>query len=790
MIKNNRYTHIIIFTFLLVIEGCISNSGKGNRTVNGQVVNNSSTVDKFHGRVLRDNPVILSGNYNLPADTKLGKYLLHAQDYITSNNTLVGSCQGITDINNPCYRVYQDQYSPPLISGDFKWAFPAETLEFNQVHTFYHMGKLIETFQANLNTYYKLLHLDSYGNQKTPSYSTSIPYSLYTELGHWGTLTTLQGYSNSDVEDNASFSPSDFSIHMGYLTKYPQVKLVHDPSIIYHETGHAVINVLLNLRNTAHGNNPDPLYESEMGYLQYDEGGAINEGLADYFAYTINKRNEFSEWALGLVSLSRPLSENSFLHIPGISTDPAERLSYPAYLTYEPNKPGVVFEEIHVSSMIITHYLVALTEDFMNKCYLSQPNAISYVHNVISETLAELGDLTSTGNSDPVFTVNLTSTYSHDFARVDGSINYFNFSQTLARKLLTMYASGNRCNGYNYSKDNIETLLDAYGLLLFSTYNDDGGNAITGHLGTKTSITPSNRLKSVTIPKSKINLVSGDGLVSGFIFDDRTEMQNALKNLTGSLQVTEVSPYIKSNLPRNNGNGKVSPGELVGIAFNLFNSSNTDMGGIQLLANDWDHMKNDKPCNTFEDNFPQSAEGAADSSTEANPSSVPGDCNYVTRTLGNEANEDLYPVCMVEIGDDDATKWASQEKLRQKLGLEPHLCLSGDATKTRDCFVRVLKGADHTWFAKINANKSWEDSAPLSKDGSTPEFNYSNIIFFEVSEHIHPGTTFNCRMRVRFSNCSDCFTDTARSDLDNYLDYEYTGNRPYKIINFQFVVTD
>jgi len=140
--------------------------------------------------------------------------------------------------------------------------------------------------------------------------------------------------------------------------------------------------------------------------------------------------------------------------------------------------------------------------------------------------------------------------------------------------------------GYNYSKDNIETLLDAYGLLLFSTYNDDGGNAITGHLGTKTSITPSNRLKSVAIPKSKIKLVSGDGKVSGFIFDSRTEMQNALKNLTGSLQVTEVSPYIQSSLPRNNGNGKVSPGELVGIAFNLFNSSNTDMGDIQLLAND------------------------------------------------------------------------------------------------------------------------------------------------------------------------------------------------------------
>ena len=206
--KNNRYAHILIFSFLLIIEGCISNSGKGKRTVNGQVVNNSSTVDKFHGRVLRDNPVILSGNYNLPADTKIGKYLLHAQDYITSNNTLVGSCQDITDINNPCYRVYQDQYSPPLISSDYKWAFPAETLEFNQVHTFYHMGRLIETFQANLNTYYKLLHLDSFGSQKTPSYYTSIPYSLYAELGHWGSLTTLQGYSNSDVENNSSFSPS------------------------------------------------------------------------------------------------------------------------------------------------------------------------------------------------------------------------------------------------------------------------------------------------------------------------------------------------------------------------------------------------------------------------------------------------------------------------------------------------------------------------------------------------------------------------------------------------------
>lgn len=74
-------------------------------------------------------------------------------------------------------------------------------------------------------------------------------------------------------------------------------------------------------------------------------------------------------------------------------------------------------------------------------------------------------------------------------------------------------------------------------------------------------------------------------------------------------------------------------------------------------------------------------------------------------------------------------------------------------------------------------------------DGTAYSLDWGNVLLFEVSKSIPPGTTVNCRMRVRFTNCEDCFHDSSRSNNDFY-DVDYNGPKPYKIIHLQIPITD
>ena len=208
------------------------------------------------------------------------------------------------------------------------------------------------------------------------------------------------------------------------------------------------------------------------------------------------------------------------------------------------------------------------------------------------------------------------------------------------------------------------------------------------------------------------------------------------------------------------------------------------MGGVRLLANDWDHTKNGAPCNNLGDNFPLASEGAAD--LTGDNAATPGDCSYITRDNGLEAFEDIAPVCLVELNDDDATKWVTQDKLRTQMGLPKNRCLGGE-NSLKDCFIRAVKGADHSFYSRIEPKQTWAET--LITDDGVPQFSSSNVLYFEISPSIPPGTTFNCRLRASFSNCEDCHHDALNGN-DDYLDYEYSGAKPFKIINFQFTVID
>ena len=99
--------------------------------------------------------------------------------------------------------------------------------------------------------------------------------------------------------------------------------------------------------------------------------------------------------------------------------------------------------------------------------------------------------------------------------------------------------------------------------------------------------------------------------------------------------------------------------------------------------------------------------------------------------------------------------------------------------------MRAIRGADQAFYSKINPKKNATD--PFLKSDSL--LNPSSFIFFEINEWAPPGTVFNCRFRVRFSNCENCFTDKDNNN-DDYLDYQYSGAKPFKIVNLRLTIVD
>lgn len=762
-------------------------SGARSAGASAGINNTPASVAPGFGRILEDNPIILSGNPNLSPDVNLSTLLTNRQEYITNRQFLEGEC---TQIPGICYEVKKDEVTAKIQSTSTRWAYPPTSTEFLQVNTLGHMNRMIGLFQNNLKSSFENRTFNAQG-PSVIGYRTALPFTLYSNRAHWKT-TPLVGFADSGVQDNAFFSPATFSMALGQDSIFPQVKFAQDPTVIYHEIGHALVAVKSNIRNK---NSSLPL-TSDLGYYFYDEAGAINEGIADFYSYVMNGRAHFGEWALGrFIRQSRPLSESDPLHAAGITKTREGRLAYPAFLSYDPNRPEGSFEDIHYAGQIISHYLVALTEMLKENCNMNHSDAAGAVVYMMTETIAELGDLTARGSDHNLnpnqYQVNLNDTINTQTATINSltwlrtarPIDYRNFMQTMGRLQLEVF--GNpifaRCNGTALLKDDIERLIDDYGLLLFRTYNTNK-NSIPGVVNTQVSV--ANRIRSELVSKNAIRLDPREGRPQAFIFDDRAQMVKALESLTASGQITEsISSQIESDLPFNNGNARVSPGEFLGVALNLYNDSNSPIAGVEVLANDWDHTKNQKMCNNFEDGFPLETEGAAD--LTAGEGAV-GGCDYTTRSNGSDGDT-IAPVCFIQRIDGSSTEWVSQENFRLSIpGIEAQDCLAG-ADQRQNCFVRFPRGSDKATFSKINPKKSFGET--ITGTEGVAEFNVSNILFMEVNKKTPPGTTFNCRMRVRFTNCDECWHDPLNSN-DDYQDYEFAGPRPFKLINFRFTVID
>ena len=91
------------------------------------------------------------------------------------------------------------------------------------------------------------------------------------------------------------------------------------------------------------------------------------------------------------------------------------------------------------------------------------------------------------------------------------------------------------------------------------------------------------------------------------------------------------------------------------------------------------------------------------------------------------------------------------------------------------------------YYSRILPQSTWAETVIGSNSES--QFSLANLILFEVNNDIPPGTRFDCRFRVRATNCEDCFEDENFNN-DDFLDFEYSGGDPYRILHLQFVITD
>lgn len=777
--------HIQLFPIalaLLVLSSCVPNTTSGVRSRDtSNVVSGSTTVGLYEGRVLEDNPIILSGNSNLADNYDLNKLLGTA--YITSDTFLVGAprCDGIIN----CIQVRKDKDSASALqTTNGKWAYNASTPEFLQVNTFYHLNKVMDKFFDNLIYGYTRAY-----NGTSPNYKTALPLAYRSGATQFKSLQNpLIAYADCDVADNAYFDRALGTLCFGYISEHANVKWAQDSTVIYHEAGHFFQRLQLNIRNGLAGPKAD------MGNLYYDEAGSIGEGLSDFFSYFVNGRTHFAEWAAGrFLAASRPMTEDDPLHISALSTDPDQRLSYPDYLTYNPNASTIPNEDIHTAGMVVSHYLTALTVDLQDKCGMTKAEAIQEVMVLVTETLAEHGDLNTIGVEGGVAgRINLSTTYAQDWFRVVNPINYRTFMQTMAKNLLKTLGNPlyNRCGGTIYTRDQIEGLIDQYGLLLFRTYNEYRNTQYPTTASRPTVVNSNNRKKSVLISKDLLILDPTANASSAYVIDNRSTILSGITALQSSgLMSNSLSPQTPSDLGFNNNNGKVSPGEVVAIALNLYNNSNSTMGGIQVLANDWNHADpaTGKPCKfpttMSNDNWPLSTEGGV---------------ACTTTTAASDA--DFAPVCFMQYNDSSSTRWVSQKEFRTKLALDQSMCLN--SSNDKDCFVRAIKGADQAHYSKLNPKSTWGTTMANPSTGKAPALDWGNVLMFEVSKHIPPGTVIDCRLRVRFTNCDDCYhkqnvdstktnytSDALMNGLD-FTDQELNGPRPYKIIHLQIPIVD
>ncbi|MDA8792936.1 hypothetical protein N9N67_06810 [Bacteriovoracaceae bacterium] len=839
------------FTILvsLFLTACFFNPPKKGRKRERINLYESDLYGTGKSLIYEDNPIILSGNYNL-GYVNMIDYVNKEPLFVTNNSFLQEDCSfsqrlvnngSLTNSSKDnCINVFNDMdLSTSLLQSTYgSWNFEVNSKEFYQVNAFYHTNLILDKYMEAMEFTHDLVHFQDImvippATKADMIYTNSYwfsPTDIFSEA-------SLNIYSSCELDKNSFYSFETRSLCMGRDFANDNFKFVQDPTVLYHEMGHAFVSVMMNQRNSQYDSllstTTSTDYYAHLGDAFYDEPGAINEGIADYFAWMMlgGSRDRVGEWGMGrFFRQSRPMRESDDLHINGISTASGEKLKYPDFLHYDPNFPDEVAEDVHYAGQITSHYLAYLTRRLEGQCSFSHIGsnlsdadkfkyASYYVFAALNETMAEVGDLYTEGTDFNPNTgyVNLNEDNSYLWTHVVNPPTYRRFFQIFARSLL-YHVTNNYCT--EYSIDELEQDLDEYGLLLFRDYRDEGYNSdgtqtyanmtstplfqtLSVSSWTKTSVNEANRRHSILISKEELSLPgTNDTRPEAYIFDSQSAINSILNELTFMGENVSTSAGL-AGTEYNNSNIQISPGEVVGISLNLINNSNSTMAGVQILGNDWDHMRlTDTTDQTLEsispciyDDWPTTSEGGFEETDDGCNAIVTDNAPFVMDTSNNYPQDFASPVCLVEKRDDDSTQWVSQNHFRQISGLDlsDYDCLnnpnmSGDAFNPNECLVRILPGASSSYFGKVDPTKSWPET--MQGDGSqSVTFTSSNVILMEVNKWVPPGTKFTCRFRTRFTNCADCYNDPDNSN-DEYLDYEFAGHEPFQLINFSFIVIE
>lgn len=827
---------------LLALAACNPTEITGSNSKSNVITNDGSYDNKAF--VYRDNPTVLAGPRYSPSRPNMESFIDGQAELITTNTLLNGNCSMnfffygnfSSEVSN-CIRSLSNKDNLQALprKEDRTWIFPVGSPEFYQTNSLYHVQKTVDTFLRKLEFAYNRIHSLSLAMPKSlPPYLKDTKLFWFKGVSDVNSKLYRNDYLNvfaqCNEDKNAYFAPAGPEICFGHHSSYPGFYFVQDPSVISHELGHAFVSIMMNLRNGTSSSSYHKL-RSQLSSIGYDEAGSINEGISDYFSFVMNKRTHIGEWAMGKTgNQSRPMSESDPLHISNLSETSEGRLSYPQFLLYDANYPDSQNEDVHYAGQIVSHYLVALTKSFKTSCGLTSQadgghdTATSYVVMLLAETLSELGDLNAKGIDDfgtpfsaNYYFSNLNPESSYLWTQTINPINFRRFFQVFAKNIFK-HITPALCP--SFTKNMSESLLDDYGLLLFKNYNDNGNSttdrAITYNnavffIGAQplTQVTETNRRKSVLVSKELLSLAKKTeqtpNAITYYIFDNRTDIETELSNLLFKGLYVPISNEVAS-IDYNNGNISISPGEIIGVAPNLHNSSNSVMAGVQILATDWDHVHitdtntgNFKPCVV---DTTTTVDQGAEAGNTCLPANGYPDKEYkrlvkdpITKLFPANA---VAPVCLVQLEENDSTRWVSQNEFRKKQGLSlvEKDCLGYTTSGTTDadftfnpheCLVRFLPGANEAFYSKIDPQNNFRESVVVNSDNMS--FNSGNLLLMEINKWVPPGTKFRCRLRARFSNCSDCYNDPANGN-DDYLDSDLNGHKPFKVLNFEFEVND
>jgi hypothetical protein len=853
----------------LLVASCNPTVISGKAQKGGQLASGDFENRAF---IYRDSPAMYTAPGYGPANPDMNKFIDKvAPEIVTTNTTLTGNCimeltylSTTTRSNMPdCIRslTNTDNLTPLPRGQDRTWIFAPGTPEFYQVNTLFHVQKVADTFFNKLKFAYERVQSSLAAPKTIPYYLKDTGHFWFKGVSNTDSREFKNSYLNSfalcNKNENSSFEPTGPSLCFGHDDRFPGFYWAQDPTIIYHEFGHAMVSVMMNLRNGT-TSTLSHKFRSNLGSFGYGEASAINEGIADWVSYMINKRTHIGEWAMQRTGLSsRPTTEGDPQHLTTITQTSEGRLSYPLYVNYDSNFPDEPFEDVHSAGQITSHYLTALTESFKAKCGIASDadaghdKATSYVMLLLAETLAEIGDLNAKGIdgfAPGYYFTNMDPENSYLWSHVMNTANHRRFYQIMAKNIYKYISpvAGGLCP--SFTKADSEKLLDDYGLLLFKNYNDNGNSTVSrsvAYTSALTEVSEANRRKSVLVSKQLLSLATKTNdtpnAITYYVIDNRSDIQTLLSELLFK-GLTVPSSTDVASVDYNNNNLRLSPGEIVAIIPNLHNASNSTMGGVQLLATDWDHVDiydvtngYFRPCvidtvttvdqggqSVTPDTYLQNSVSQVNTCKNTTGTSVYPDTKYRRLTKITDATDPEYvagqtrfprnaaaPVCLVQIEEGTSTRWVSQGEFRNKqgltlrdkdcLGYSTSGAIDNDFTfNPHECLTRFVPGANDAFFSKIDPQKNFYDSVV----GVTKEktFNVGNMLLIEINKWVPPGTKFRCRLRARFSNCSDCYNDptplvneeneAVMTGKDDFQDSEFNGHRPFKVINFEFEVND